>query len=125
MIFEKKQFVSDATAAYVECLLWTETGDGDNPRPLDEEYGSSDIEAGALIEIGNDVADFVDANWFDVKGLSARQVGHDFALTRNGHGAGFWDRGLGDLGERLSDAARVYGSQGLSVSDDGKLYLYN
>lgn len=37
-------------------------------------------------------------------------AGHDFALTRNRHGAGFWDRGMGELGERLSVAARAYGS---------------
>lgn len=37
------------------------------------------------------------------------RAGHDFWLTRNGHGAGFWDRGLGDLGDRLTEAAKVYG----------------
>ena len=37
------------------------------------------------------------------------QLGHDLWLTRNGHGAGFWDRGLGELGERLSEAARSLG----------------
>lgn len=36
-------------------------------------------------------------------------AGHDFWLTRVGHGAGFWDRGLGDLGERLTDASKAYG----------------
>ncbi|HBO9768500.1 hypothetical protein FBPa45_0125 [Pseudomonas phage vB_PaeS_FBPa45] len=29
-------------------------------------------------------------------------LGHDLWLTRNGHGAGFWDRGMGRVGERLS-----------------------
>ena len=37
-------------------------------------------------------------------------AGHDFWLTRSGHGAGFWDRGLGALGDRLTEAAKVYGS---------------
>lgn len=35
-------------------------------------------------------------------------AGHDFYLTRCGHGTGFWDRGLGDLGDKLADAARRY-----------------
>ena len=30
---------------------------------------------------------------------------HDYWLTRNRHGAGFWDRGLGDLGDRLTELA--------------------
>lgn len=32
------------------------------------------------------------------------QAGHDFWLNRNGHGAGFWSRGAGELGERLASA---------------------
>ena len=42
-------------------------------------------------------------------GTAWSQAGQDFWLTRNGHGVGFWDRGLNDLGERLSKAAKVYG----------------
>lgn len=33
------------------------------------------------------------------------QFGHDLALTRNHHGAGFWDRGLGDTGDVLTEWA--------------------
>lgn len=40
---------------------------------------------------------------------SAEQSGHDFWLTRNGHGAGFWDRGYGTVGRRLNDACEPYG----------------
>lgn len=36
--------------------------------------------------------------------------GHDFALTQNHHGAGFWDRGYPSvLGDALTDAAQGYG----------------
>lgn len=49
-------------------------------------------------------------------------AGHDFWLTRGGHGTGFWDRGLGELGERLSEAARKYGEpddhRPYAISDD-------
>lgn len=41
---------------------------------------------------------------------SAECFGHDFWLTRNRHGCGFWDRGLDALGEYLTDAAHRYGS---------------
>lgn len=46
-------------------------------------------------------------------------AGHDFALTRNGHGAGFWDRGLGRVGDMLTEEARAYGSHYIAISDDG------
>jgi hypothetical protein len=36
-------------------------------------------------------------------------AGHDFWLTRNRHGAGFWDRGLGKVGETLTELAHPYG----------------
>lgn len=43
------------------------------------------------------------------------QAGADFALTRNRHGAGYWDRGLGELGEHLSVAARAWGTRGVTA----------
>lgn len=49
--------------------------------------------------------------------------GHDFWLTRNGHGAGFWDRGYGKVGDRLTDAAHAWGTSDIYIGDDGKLYV--
>lgn len=39
----------------------------------------------------------------------AEQFGHDLALTRNRHGAGFWDRGLGEAGYVLTAWAESLG----------------
>jgi len=39
-----------------------------------------------------------------------RQHGYDFWLTRNGHGVGFWDRGYGEVGDKLTALADKYGS---------------
>lgn len=35
-------------------------------------------------------------------------VGHDFWLTSQGHGAGFWDRDLDEVGDTLTDSASGY-----------------
>ena len=52
------------------------------------------------------------------------QFGHDFLLTRDGHGAGFWDRGLGDLGDYLTELTRPYGcTESLFITEDGRLTL--
>lgn len=51
-------------------------------------------------------------------------AGHDFWLTRNGHGAGFWDRGLGELGERLTVASKTFGSVDLYLGDDELVYVF-
>lgn len=44
----------------------------------------------------------------DASELADEQIGHDFWLTRNGHGTGFWDRGLGNIGVQLSATARDF-----------------
>ena len=49
--------------------------------------------------------------------------GHDIWLTRNGHGVGFWDRGLGALGESLSDIATHLGGADTYLGDDGMVYF--
>jgi hypothetical protein len=43
----------------------------------------------------------------------AAACAHDLWLTRNGHGCGFWDRGLGELGERLTASAKRAGERTL------------
>ena len=70
-----------------------------------------------------DVVSFVEANQSDLENLDPGQIGHDFWLTRNRHGAGFWDRGLGDVGDRLTKAAHAFGESDLYVGDDGNLYV--
>ena len=52
-------------------------------------------------------------NW-----LSAELAGHDFALTRNGHGTGFWDRGLGAIGDMLTEECEPYGSHNVTIEVD-------
>ena len=49
---------------------------------------------------------------------SAELAGHDFALTRNGHGTGFWDRGLGAIGDMLTDACKPYGAHHVTLEVD-------
>lgn len=50
------------------------------------------------------------------------RAGHDFYLTRNGHGAGFWD---GDYekakGQRLTDACRPYGETHETFDQDTEI----
>jgi hypothetical protein len=53
---------------------------------------------------------------------TAEQAGHDFWLTRNRHGAGFWDRGHGAEGADLTQHAKSFGDCDLYVGDDGGIY---
>jgi hypothetical protein len=130
---------------YVEALLWSEGCRGMIQHPdhehayaerpedcdtsLDRFYDGGDLGADAMVEIINDVLDFVVMNWADLQEFArltqrpADYAGHDFLLTRNHHGAGFWDRGAGEVGERLTAASDPYGDTSAYVGDDGKVYV--
>lgn len=118
---------------HMTCALWSSTFDAnedglpadhetDRQLPMDSQFERCDIALEAADEMRGDCARFVLANIVDLIGMDPEQVGHDFWLTRNHHGAGFWDRGLGDAGERLTKAAHVYGEQVLYFSSD-QLYV--
>ena len=51
------------------------------------------------------------------------RAGHDYWYTRNGHGAGYWDRGLGDIGDTLSRLASAWHEVDVYRGDDGLLYF--
>lgn len=106
-------------SGYTECALWASPGDDG-----EEDLQAYDIHPGTLASMRADCAQFIGANCLDLikSGLPDENAGHDFWLTRCGHGAGFWDRGLGDVGERLSDAAQACGNVDLYVGNDGYVH---
>lgn len=114
----------DIADHYAICALWSST-DGDDV-PLDRTYCVGDINEKTLNRMRGDVEEFIDANADALREskLTDEQIGHDLWLTRNGHGSGFWDRGLGELGKTLSAAAQRMGSANLYVGDDGQIYQY-
>lgn len=46
-----------------------------------------------------------------------------YCSSRNGHSCGFWDRGLGELRERLTRAAKALGTSDLYIGDDERVYV--
>lgn len=127
--------LDEFTQGYLECALWSST-DNTNEQggdPLDDNYDISDLALETMQQAVEDCKAFQADNASDLEeayGLyqhSAEwthesQAGHDFWLTRNGHGVGFWDRDIGEVGDRLSEASRKCGEVNLSVGDDGKIY---
>lgn len=116
--------------AYIAAALWSSTDEAGDP--LDDSHSPDDIAPETLQQMREDCRDFFDGMQKDLQEYCEATdseewsgescAGHDYWLTRNGHGAGFWDRGLGALGQRLSDAAKVYRGFDLYIGDDGKIY---
>jgi hypothetical protein len=110
----------DFTSAYIETALWSSIDDGSEP--LDSNYRAEDFSEDTLAEMVADCLSFQTNNAEDIE-TDPSLAGHDFWLTRNGHGAGFWDGDWeGQVGERLSIAAESYGEVNLYIGDDGKIY---
>ena len=115
------QKLDEFTTAYLECALWSSTDENDEP--MDANYGIEDLTDECVNQAIEDCADFQEANAelleqahtvYDTDDKAA-YAGHDFWLTRNRHGAGFWDRGLGEVGKNLTEAAHGYGGVDLDV----------
>lgn len=114
-----KEFIQ----GYIECAFWSSDGDDIE---LDENYTIDDISSEAMKEITEECTDFIMDNFclLQKSGLSADYAGHNFWLTRNGHGSGFWDRGLDDIGDELAENARVYSSCYLFVDDNNQISIH-
>jgi len=111
-----RQFVE----GYVEAAFFTEGGP-DHPELPDA------VDEKARLHMAADCAAFVHANNVALQDATSRlgygwaQAGHDFWLTRNGHGAGYWDRPIlrdGGLGVKLTQACQ-YHEADFYPGDDG------
>lgn len=133
------------TQAYIEAALWTneeqlcEESNGEREMPDvafntatmesrfvgGNSFGFEDLAPETLQSMIEDCRKFRECFGFLYEKASDEQAGHDFWLTRNGHGAGFWDRpelyGKGESAV-LTSAAKKFGESSLYCGDDGKIY---
>lgn len=142
------QALDDFTRAYIEAAFFTEeerlteesgdelpgvlinlsTGEStfDGPSPVSFDMLAPET----LQSVIEDCRQFQERNAETLAAAYAQdyaeeQAGHDFWLTRNGHGAGFWDRGLGEIGDRLKTACgwrTDFPEVNLYLGDDGPIY---
>lgn len=102
--------------SYIECALWSSIGKDGEPIEgiLSEE---------ARIEMETDVDKFMlllEKENIDRSEWTDEELGHDFWLSRNGHGTGFWDRGKSG-GDILHKLAKSFGEVYL-YEDSGFIY---
>lgn len=126
--------LDEFTRAYLECALWS-SNDESTPQggePFDENYSLDNIHPQSIAQAIKVCADFQAAHQSDLDTCLTSgpdwgpmgHGGHDLWLTRNGHGAGYWDGDYPqDAGERLSKAARDLGECCPYFGDGGWVYL--
>lgn len=110
------------TLHYCIAALWADEEEGTHPRISLKEFEKAREECQAFIEqcenngqlFTKAMACFNDGyGWHHDAGSAEAAFGHDFWLTRQGHGVGFWDRegeGLpSELGDALTEQAKAFG----------------
>lgn len=107
------------TRAYIEAALWSSCDDNDEP--LNANYSITDIATITLEQIIVDCTKFQAEN-MDMIIEDLRRAGIDFWLTRNGHGAGFWDGDWPENGDTLTAKCKEYGMCDLYIGDDELIY---
>lgn len=108
--------------AYVEAALWSSSDD--EGEPLDRHFDSDGIDADTRKRMLKDCSAFLNKNeaLLDECGLDWDEVGHNFWLSRNGHGTGFFDKVEAPLGDQLQEAAEAFAAFDLYVGDDGYVH---
>lgn len=128
----------DFTYGYAQAMLFANCykykGNGEI-ESVDGRYevgGSPPFEAftpRSQAEIARECKEFQEANSADLEALyngycSEGVAGQSFALSRNGHGSGFFEYeddptpGAGDAAKRLQEASHVYGESMCMINDD-------
>jgi hypothetical protein len=129
--------------SHYNTALWSSTDDDETP--LDDSNLGYKLSESAKACLDYDLFGFVwsinDGGLYTLEtieqltGQDAEHIAHDFWLTRNGHGAGFWDGdydldGYNDdaltnkLGKYLTALSKGFGECKLYVGKDNLVYVY-
>ena len=115
------------TKAFIDAMYLSETGDDDNLISADAQLSDNaraDLEADCR-SFWRRARPYVAAEdqrrYTDYS--AAAHAGHDFWLTRNGHGTGFWDGDWPVHGDKLTQLAQAYGEIDVYEGDDGLIHV--
>jgi len=109
--------LKDIVLHYLVACLWTEG--------FDNLSASIDVPQETVAKALADVESFVEKSGDLLNGITDEMIGHDFWLTRNGHGTGFWDRTEIDkeTGQKLTEICIEFKEVSAFKGEDGKVYF--
>lgn len=111
---------------FLACALWTSHMDDDEAYNFDEK-SIYDFTDEAFEKLAKVVEDFQEANeelieqLMDDENIGYGTIGHSLWLSRNGHGAGFFDYSS-EAGDKLHEIVQ-YNEQHLWINEEGKVDL--
>lgn len=122
--------LTEAQACHLEANLWANTSHEHDAGSIEDQScadcsvdaRSSAVDPNAEQALDDEMALFIAANIDDAVNFAAKhgweQLGHSFALSRAGHGAGFFDF-PGSYATKLQDASHPYGDPCLTLTTAG------
>jgi hypothetical protein len=125
--------LDEFTQGYIEAMFFTDTSTGDDGELADASF--AELAPETLEKIKRDCERFQTDNAallesvygqrgkYEDSDYDAIKAGRDLWYTRNGHGTGYWDRGLDDLGQTLTDRTKTMTGVDLYRGDDKQIYL--
>jgi hypothetical protein len=132
-------FMNPTAQALAEAILYTECDE--RGVPLDRNYLPCNFDEKSLETLYNQFQQFIQQvepqiteklgdswdcidDFYNLIQPAQNQTEYDYILTRNRHGAGFWDGDWDDsVAVILTDAAQDQSEICAWVGDDGKIYL--
>ena len=116
---------------YIQALLWSSSHYDENDIDIPFDQVDAELSKELDLKIEEECASFLERAEKLLDRINpshdatSEQIGHDFALTRNGHGVGFWDRPE-IYGERcsklLTALSHRYDESSIHLGDDGLIY---
>ena len=120
--------IHEAAWAYLECASWSTSVSDEDGNTVHDSIDDTDAEWNltAVAAAEKQIRDFLSEEVDEIIErwqIAPGQLGHDLWLTRNHHGAGFWDRGYGPDGDRLTQLCKPMGTDDAYIGDDGTIHL--
>ncbi len=113
-------FQKRALNGYLDGIRWASSDED-----MFKEYTNYDFSKEAIEGAAEDIKRFIELADGFLEGLDPEQVGTDLWFTRNGHGAGFWDRKYleKEQQEKLTQISKSMKEAWDYVGDDGKIHI--
>jgi len=116
--------MTDALRQYISTALWSSADlDGE---PIETNYTADDIEPISLARMESDLGKILFIVHKLLPDIDDTDVAHDFWLSRNGHGSGFFDgfKQYGRYCDVLQEIAHLFGEQSLVPTGGNHLTIY-
>lgn len=114
--------IKEFTDGYIECAVWADKPDDSDACELTKDARATLIKHAEEFISKN--SKLITTAVYSIDGYPYSHAGHDLWLTQRGHGAGYWDRGLSDIGDELTRLCENQYCDGLAENEEGMLELY-